>query len=456
MRLFATDDMSTGFDHVWVTIKQVSLTAASGDRVIFDDPAGRIIDLKTLRDAAGRRFNLLSNRAISSGKFAGLKVVVNSDLNVFPTGATTATAATFDGSTTGGTKTLSVDFASPRDLLTGTNLIVDFDLSKWTLTGNVVSATDNHFLNIVEDSRVDDPLRHELDDYHGTISNLSGAAPDSTFTLTQRNGTVNVKTDANASIFQESAAGSPSLTNGERVEVTGVFSTSANAIIATTIKIDDVNDNDPDQVKGQISSFSADTKTAVITIVRSHGFVPTNTTLTLQFADTTKFFSHRGVTLTSADFFAQVANGNFIEAEGTISGDTFTVTKAKLEDEVGHHGEGGGHHGGDGNHDGAELTGTISDLAADAGTFTLTVTRWEGLMLSSGAKVSVTTSASTEFKLNGATATKAAFFAALATATSVQVEGTYDDATKSLAATEIKIGDNGGGGHGGGGGGGND
>src|SRR4051794_37231979 len=61
VRLFATDDMSTGFDHVWVNIKQVSLVGASGDQTLFTDPNGRLIDLKTLRDSAGRRFDLLSN-----------------------------------------------------------------------------------------------------------------------------------------------------------------------------------------------------------------------------------------------------------------------------------------------------------------------------------------------------------------------------------------------------------
>lgn len=449
VRLFATDDMSTAYDHVWVNIKQVSLTGASGDQTLFSEATGRLIDLKTLRDSAGRRFDLLSNRAVSSGHFTGLKVVVDSSLSVFPTGSTTATQATFDGAA-GDSMTLSLNFASPRELHGGSNLIVDFDLSRWTLNGNVVSATGGQFLNIVEDSRVDDPTRHELDDYKGTISNASGTAPAQTFTLNQGNTTLQVTTDANTSIYNEDGTPSPALTNGERVEVTGSFSTAANTLVATTIKIDNQNDQELDEVKGQITDVSAANGTVTISLMGGDGFEPTTTTLTLSVNDATKFFSNRGVTLTKDEFFAQATINGFIEAEGTLDGSVFTPTRVKLEDEVGHN---DGNHGGGGDHGGAaELTGTPSNPSVDAGTFTLSVTEWEGLLLSNGAQVTVAVSNNTEFKVNGSDSNKADFFTALATATSVSVEGAYNADTKTITASEIKIGEDGHGGGGGGGG----
>jgi hypothetical protein len=434
--------MSTGFDHVWVNVKQVALVGASGDRLLFDDPEGRLIDLKTLRDAAGRRFNLLSNRAVSSGHYSGIRVVVDSNLSVFTAGSSTATDATFEGST-GPTTTMNLNFASPRELRGGSNLIVDFDLSRWTLNGNVVSATDGQFLNIVEDSRVDDPLRHELDDYHGMVSSVTGAAPTQTFTLSRGSSTLQVTTDANTSIYNENGAPSPVLANGERVEVTGVFSTATNSLLATTIKIENEDEVNEDEVKGQITATSSTDGTLTIDVIRASGFVPETSTLTIQAGANTRYFSDTGVVLTRDEFFAHATTNGFVEAEGTVNGGVFTATKIKLEDEVGHH---EGHHGG--HHGDAELIGTASNLSVDAGTFVLSVTRWEGLLLRAGAQVTVQTSANTEFKVNGDNVSKAQFFTALASATSVKVEGSYDATTKTLAATEIKIGADGGGGGG--------
>lgn len=444
--LFATDNLIAGYDHVWVSVTKVELTGEGGNRVIFEEPAGRVIDLRSLRDAAGRRFRLLSNRSISSGKFTGIQVTVDDTAAVFTTGATVGTEATFEGSGEG-VKVLSLTFPTPKMVGGGNRLIVDFDLANWNLDGSTISATNGAYLALVDDTSLGNIDRHDRDEYKGNVSALTGTAPNQTFTLTLGANTVRVVTDANTAIFNENGSPSPTLTDGTRVEVYGAFSSSANAIVASRIKIDNENDDD-DEVKGQITSFTAESNTISINLIRSRGFVPTTTAITIQYADTIRFFGRRGTRLTAAEFEATLQNGGYIEAEGVLNGDVLTATKLKVEDgddQGGHHGGGGG----GGNHDGeAEVRGAASNIDATAGTFQVAAVEWEGLILTSGQSVKVVVNSNVEFKVNGDNVNRTTFFAALASGAQVKVEGTYDAETQTLTATEAKIGDNGGGGGG--------
>ncbi|MGV3615928.1 MAG: DUF5666 domain-containing protein [Fimbriimonas sp.] len=443
--LFATDNLIAGYDHVWVSVERVELTGPSGNRVIFEEAAGRVIDLRSLRDQTGRRFRLLSNRAISSGQFTGMTVTLAETATVFTTGATAGTEATFEGSTDGN-KVLALTFPAPKTVGSGSKLIVDFDLANWNIEGGTISATNNAYLAVVEDTSLGNIDRHDRDEYKGNIGGLSGTAPTQSFTLTQGANTVRVVTDANTSIFHENGAASPTLANGVRVEVYGAFSAADNAIVASRIKIDDDNDNDEDEVKGRVTAFTAANNSITLDLIRSSGFVPTTTTITVQYADGIRFFGRRGTRFTVDEFEAALTNGGYIEAEGTLSGDVLTARKLKIEDGDDH----GGHHGG-GNHDGeAEVEGTASNADATAGTFRIAATEWEGMNLTNGATVNVVIGGGSELKVNGDNVSRAAFFAALTGGVRVKVEGTFDADTQTLTASEAKIGGNGGGGNGGG------
>jgi len=444
VRLFATDDMTTAYDHVWVSVKQVVLVGANGESVLFDEPAGRQIDLKTLRDEAGRRFRLLSNRSVSSGQYTGLRVVVDANLVVFPTGATTGTEATFDGSDAT-EKVLTLDFGGARPIGGGSDLIVDFDLSAWTLEGTTVTATNGQFLKLVTDNSVGRGDRQEADDYHGIIGGLNGTAPNQTFTITRGGVTLNVQTDANTAIYNENGAASPALVNGARVEVYGTFSTSSNALIARSIKIED-DENDENELFGQVTAVAAGDGTVTVNVIRSFGFLPTTETLVIQTSDTTRYFARRGVRLTRDAFFTGIQVGSYVEAEGFLTNGVLNAKKVKIEDGDGHRGGGGG---GDDRGNEAEVRGRASDANAAANTFKVTATEWEGLILSAGQTITVTTTGGTEFKVNGNNVSAGTFYSSLGSATSVKVEGDYDADTNTLRAREAKIGENRGGGGGG-------
>jgi len=429
VRVFATDDLSTNYDHVWVTVKRVELTGPSGDRTLFDDADGIQIDLKTLRDTSGRRFRLLSNRAINSGRFTGLRVTVDKDLIVIASGTIQGTQATFNGA--GAVDAvLSVDFPE-RNISTGTDLIVDFDLSVWELNGTVVSAPNNAFLKLVTDNSLGNLNRHSADDYKGTVSAVTGTAPNQTFTLTRGNFTVNVRTDANTAIYNENGTPSPVLSNGARVEVVGSFSTTAGALIAKTIKID--NDNqDETEIYGQVTLLSQQDGTIAVNVLRTEGFLPVTNQIVVQVNQNTQYFGRRGTRLLREDFFALAKINGYVEAEGSVSQGVLSATKVKLED---------GGTNGDGD-DRAEIRGTTSNVNSAAGTFRVAATQWEGIFLSAGQTVNIVTNGSTEFKINGENVESAQFFAGLTGSTAVKVEGDYDPNTNTLVARETRIGGN--------------
>jgi hypothetical protein len=93
--LFITDSLD-GNDHVWVTVKSVDLQSAGGATNVFSNSAGVTVDLKTLRDATGARFQFLNQDTVPPGTYSGAKVTLDKNLVVFPHLAGVGTPMTFD------------------------------------------------------------------------------------------------------------------------------------------------------------------------------------------------------------------------------------------------------------------------------------------------------------------------------------------------------------------------
>src|SRR5437762_31947 len=68
--IFVTDDLTADYDHVWVTIKKVELQGAGGSVTVYDDAAGRTVDLRALNDAGTQKFALLGEASIPAGTYA--------------------------------------------------------------------------------------------------------------------------------------------------------------------------------------------------------------------------------------------------------------------------------------------------------------------------------------------------------------------------------------------------
>jgi hypothetical protein len=91
--IFVTDAFSDDFDHVWVTIHKVELVAPLAEpETVFDDAEGQIIDLTTLRDAAGQRFAFLAVGQASRRTHTAVRVTLASQATLFARGSATGIA----------------------------------------------------------------------------------------------------------------------------------------------------------------------------------------------------------------------------------------------------------------------------------------------------------------------------------------------------------------------------
>ena len=419
---FATDSINDDYSHVWVTVHKVTLEGAN-DIVIFNDATGRLMDLKTLRDAAGARYAFLDDSAITPATYAAVRVELDEDLSLVPTGSNVAQARQFAAvhAVVGTPGRSQLRLSSPHIMIPGRNqLVLDFDLATWNLdaAGKVVATLKRGNGNGLDDRR-----RHEDEDYHGLVSGLNGTSPNQSFSLTRQGRSLPVKTDANTRIFKQSGAANPALANGLRVEVHGSF--VGGVLLARGIKIEDEAGEDPHGIKGIASNLDVAAGTLSVKVLRARGFVPDREFYGVTTSATTRFMSDGGAVLTKGEFFASLATMGAnaqVEVEGTVTGGTMAAVKIKLEDEGDFHE--------------AEIKGPITAINAGAGTLTMTVQRWEGAGFSNGQSVNVTTSAATAYRLGNTFVNKTAFFAGVGVGSIVEAKGRFDGTT--LATVRLK------------------
>jgi len=211
------------------------------------------------------------------------------------------------------------------------DLVVDFDLAKFTLSGGKLIPT------LVEGSRsgLRDKSRHESDDWEGTVSGLSGTFPTQSFTLTRTGATITVGTTDATVVYSKGTTSGAMLANGQRVEVRGVFDAAARTISATSVKIEDSTSgsSDSDEAKGAPSKIDASAGTFEVTIAKAEGFVPDRTVITVVLGATAVLRGERGAVLSRTDFLNKLASEPFVEVEGAYEASTgvLTATRAKLE-----------------------------------------------------------------------------------------------------------------------------
>jgi hypothetical protein len=440
--IFVTDDPETENEHVWATLFKVEIQNQNGqNETVFDDSAGRTIDLKSLHDASGQRFAFLSNGAVSPGTHTGVRVTVGSTLTLFPRGAANGQAVPLDDRIARDNQNralISFPLGAPRNLASGSDdLVLDFDLARFTLQNGKILPT----LREGERSGLNDLTRHEREDQSGTVANLTGPAPNFTFTLQSGGSSVTVVTDSNTVFFNSDASPNPTLANGQIVEVTGAFNTATNRLAASRVKIEDRAQHAGEaEVEGTPSAVSAPGGTFAVAAEKVRGFVPTQTTVNVVTYSASVFRSNGGIVLPAADFFTALSTARRVEVEGTFNTTTNTLTasRAKLEDE---------HEGGD-LHEG-EARGPAVNVQLTARSFTLQpVTEFDGFVLT-GNSLNVVTTGSTRFRSDNTEVTAETFFAALSTPRTVQVEGTFSGGTFTASKARIRTtgGNNGGGGN---------
>lgn len=440
INFFATDDLSTGYDGVWVKIYKVQLRRADDTfTTILDDTSGKVVNLRALNDGS-ERYLFLGSDGVPQGNYSGLRIELDRAVTLFTTGSAVGLNRVFDDAYGTDRARLDLIFPAVKSIGAGSNnLVCDFDLSAWE---DVAGEIRNALLNDSAGNGLGDESRHQGEDYTGTISSLSGSAPNFTFVLSTTSSTkIEVETNGNTAVFNNSGEPNPTLANGKRVEVRGKFSTLSNRLIATSIRIKNSNDNDPYEVKGEPSQANANGRTFKITARECSGFLPGGTLVTVNVNDSTRFVTDDGITITEAQFFDMLPSDSSlqVEAEGAVfdpNTNTLTAKKCKVENESG-----------GGNHE-VEARGAPRNINSGSGTFEVVLTQWEGFNATSGQAVPVTTSGATEYKDgNNVSIDASTFFSLLATATFVKVEGTYEAGTIAAHELSLRLTTGGGGGN---------
>jgi hypothetical protein len=423
--IFVTDNLTNDYDHVWVNIRKVELNNANGGSVtVYDDATGRTVDLRALNDAGTQKFALLGEATIPAGNYKSVEITVDEALSLVPAGGTQALDKTFAGSANG---LKQLEFNLAQGTVNGTqDIVADFDLSLWTVDGNLVNAV------VVEgnDDNVN-PGNQEAFQFAGTVSGLNGAAPNFTFDLVQGPWTLKVVTSASTAIFNNNGAANPTLANGTRVQVEGVFDTTTRTLTASEVKIKLVGENANEaEVEGAVSNITADG--FELSTQKVEGFIPGSTSVMVATTATARYFSNRGVSMTKAEFFAALTTAGFAEAEGAYNEATNTLTahKIKLED--------GGENEGDENE--SEVSGPASDVDKSGFTFKITVQQFEGILIQPGTVLTVVIDGGTEYKKSS----RDAFFAALANGSLVEVKGELNGTTITADRLKLEDGDGGG------------
>jgi len=331
--VYITDSFREDFAHVWATIYHVEIVPQSGANIVlFDNPAGVSVDLKTLRDSTGARFSFLGGMTIPAGTYTAIKVTIGPTLQLFRNGEAVGSPLTVDPTLipAGSTNPVLIDtFKRPKTVTAaGINtMIVDFNLAKFVVRGSNV-------LPVVEDgdeNGLGDVNRHNDNDYDGTITGaISGTAPDLTFTLSYANAqTITVMTTASTTIF-----GNATLTTGSVVDVSGSLDPATGNLVATQVRVRPAGSNGhlPPRARGTATNINAAAGTFTLTLNGNCSFVPGQTTANVVTTSTTTYVADNGSTLSEADFFTALASTPEVTVEGTYdaASNTFTATTLKI------------------------------------------------------------------------------------------------------------------------------
>ena len=438
LQAFAADDFRDDHHQIWATIYKVELLDASGAAVtVFEDAVGKSMDLQQLHDNAGPRFAFLSDVAIAVGTYTQVRLTMGPDITRFPVGSTTGIKTPFAASLTrnaAGNVLYTSTLDMPTVIAEGvtSKLIIDFDLPHFVLANGAVTPK----VKRGDDSTLSDKSRHHDEDYHGTITGLTGSAPVQSFTLTNGVWKTEVSVDASTVVFFEKNQSSPALSNNLFVEVNGVFDSVTGVLKATKIKIEDKSSGGQNngrgipEIKGLVTAPSTATRSFTIAVTESDDFVPTQSTVNVVVTDTTVFRAHRGVMLTEAEYFAGLGVTSIAEVKGSYNAATNTLTAVMVKSES--------ESDSDDDSNEAEAKGKAVSIDAAARTFSLSpISEYEGFF-PGATTLNVVVAAGAEFEDNrGKDTDRATFFSGLSSASRVTVKGSY--AGGVFTAVELRL-----------------
>jgi hypothetical protein len=420
----ATRNLSDGFSRVWTTIYSIELETASGTKVkLFDSTQGVTLDLKVLNDGSVQNFVNLARRDIPAGTYTELEVQLSRDVTTFAFGSPTGLDMVYDTPFDDGANKsrVVVPLSGGLTLAAGArDLVVDFRLRGWTATGGRVTP----LIAVGANTNLGTQNLHREWEYKGTVSNITGTAPNLQFTFTTAGGEVfTVKTNGSTSIFNESGQSGASLSANQVVEIRGQYQVADRSVLALVAKIEDGSDDDGNtEARGQ--SLSPDEVSGEFTLVieewESTVGYPSQDAVTVRTTTDTTFRDGNGAVITKAAAFQLLSGAganSSVKVKGSFvrSSNVLTATVVELDSE----GDSG---------ESVFAIGTVFSVNRTAKTFTLTIDQSGGFPANPGDRVTVRTGNDTEFRdIFGNVLTETQYYNALSNGKDVYVEGRFEN-----------------------------
>ena len=334
--VFATDSFRDDYDQVWVSVHKVELLEPAGAaETVFSDDAGKVLDLRSLRDASGERFELLGEGRVRPATYSDVRVTIGDLLNVVPRGGAAAqplqVAAEIPRDAQGH-PIIQFPLQAPRNLSgPGGTVVVDFDLANFVIAaGRLRPALKEAISQLLPN-----PERHERNHFGGVITGLTTSTAGSAFQLQLANGLLlPVAVTSEAVIFNADGSPNAELSEGQRVKIEGAFDLGSRRFGASEIRIEPRGDGGDRRalVVGAPLRASPDSGAFVLRIVRVEGFLPRTREITVQTGERTVLHDSSGLVITRAEFFANILESDLVKAAGNYDpeANTFAAHHARL------------------------------------------------------------------------------------------------------------------------------
>ncbi len=322
--VFLTDGMD-GSDHVFVRLHRIELVAGSDSTVVFDDPAGAVVDVRSLRDESGQKFLLLASDAVPRGQYTSVALTLGKTLQTFEREAANAVEKEFDDSLDAGKGVVRLRIPLEAALQVGvgrSDLVLDFDLSSWTENGGKVLPV----VKPLSERPPADLARYVEHAYYGTIGSVGGRGSEGAFDLRTSGGTIRVRLSGSTHVAQADGTASPVLKSGARARIAGKFDPQSGQLIADSVSLGDGAGAGGSWVVGKPRSIDSAQGKLEVDWRSVGGTMPAGRTIRVTVGDGTMLRGAGGERQEPAQFWEALASAESVRVEGVADGASIAAT----------------------------------------------------------------------------------------------------------------------------------
>lgn len=327
LAVFLTDGMDQS-DHLFVRLHRVELVAGSDSIVVFDDPAGTVVDVRGLRDDSGQRFLMLASDAVPRGQYASAVLTLGKAFAVFEKDSPKATEREFDDSLDAGNGLVRLRVPLEPPLQVGmdrTDLILDFDLAAWTDNGGKTLPV----VKALRERPAGGASRYAEHVYAGTIGSVSGAGLDLQFELRCHGGTIRVRCGSGTHLALADGGQNPAVKAGARATVVGRFDPQRGQVVAESVSLGEGAVSGSAWLVGKPRNLDSGGGAFELEWLSTGGGVPTERSIRVTIGDGTVLRGPAGEKLEKAAFWEALAGAEAVRVEGVASGGAVAATSVR-------------------------------------------------------------------------------------------------------------------------------